>query len=176
MCSFYLVNSVKWPAAESASTCCADPFGVLGDLSQPDPSQTTASRPAQASRPVASLDDFYSPPAQAAGSPNLLGDFMSQPQQPAAPQNYGVGAAGRLRRAPMGVGAHSAADLLGPLDLGGAAQLPASRAAAAAPAPASQGGQKKAAGMKGAGPMAPRGNAAVEQASAKKDPFADLFT
>ena len=99
---------------------------------------------------------------------------MSQPQQPAALQNYGMGAAGPSG-APLGVHANSAADLLGSLDLGGSPAA-SSRAAPVAAGPASQGGQKKAAGMKGAGPMAPRGNAAVEQASARKDPFADLFS
>ena len=96
---------------------------------------------------------------------------MSQ-AQPAHPPPQ-VNSMGRST-GPFQPSSNAAANLLGSLDLNNPAGQ-SSKAAASTAAWNAQGGQQLK-GIKGVGPMAPRGNAAVEQQSAKKDPFADLFS
>ena len=121
---------------------------------------------------MASLDELYgAPPSQAAGSPDLLGGFMNPAQQgQQALPGFNMGRS----TGPAQPSQAQAANLLGALDLNGPAGQ-SSRAAASTAAWNAQGSQQPK-GIKSAGPMAPRGNAAVEQQSGKKDPFADLFS
>ena len=142
----------------------ADPFGILGDLAAPTPRHTSAAVPTPPARPAAILDDLYGPTPPAASSPKLSGGFLPQAQSGALPQSLGMG--GAAGASSSAGGAHAAANLLGSLDLGGppAASGASSRSSA------------QPAGAKGVGPMAPRGNAAVEQQAGKRDPFADLFS
>ena len=148
---------------------------MLGDLAQPTPTQSAPSAAQASSRPLASLDDLYgAPPAQAAGSPDLLGGFMNPAQQAQQAQQAAQGFNMGRSTGPAQPSHAQAANLLGSLDLNGPAGQ-SSRAAASTAAWNAQGSQQPK-GAQGAGPMAPRGNAAVEQHSGKKDPFADLFS
>ena len=103
------------------------------------------------------------PPA-AVQTPNLmeLGDLMGT-DSPAAQ-------APPSQSSPFGLGTSQPQSLLYGGQMG---QVPT--AAAQAPAPSQQ--QPTAAPAAGGpAPMAPRGNAAVEQQAGRKDPFADLFS
>lgn len=130
---------------------------MLEGLSAPAPPQ----QPQPAAQGI-NLDALYGAPTQSAAFPPAL-----QPQQ--HPQQPGAAYPGAL----MG------GDLLGGLGqpstagAGGLNSLSGFGMPLGAQAQQAQQQQGTAGGVK---PMAPRGNAAVEAAQPKKDPFADLFS
>lgn len=133
--------------------CFADPFAALQGMSAPAAAPVAAPQ-AQAPNLV-DLDDLLSPtPAQGTQQQQLL-DLSSQQHI----QHPGLGG--------------QATDML---------QLnatPASNAYAQQPASMPQQQQQPQQQQPKAGgpaPMAPRGNAAVEQSAGRRDPFADLFS
>lgn len=125
---------------------CADPFAALEGVAPPP-----AAAPAPATPNLADLDDLYgaaAPSQMPYPSASTLGHQPAQSQQGPA---YGA-------QMP-----HMTDALLQPAAVV-QAQKPASPQTKAAPVPG------------GPAPMAPRGNAAVEQQAGRKDPFADLFS
>lgn len=155
--------------APVATSAAAQPAAADLLLALDSPGPTASAAPAVSSDPFAALE-VVAPPAAAApaATPNLvdLDDLYDAPA-PVQPPFSQTSPLGFMPTQNHQAPAH-AAQMLQPVSA-----MPAAVLQAKAPVPQHQ---KPAPVAGGPAPMAPRGNAAVEQQAGRKDPFADLFS